>query len=163
MKKCENMAQGTVLFAGSFDPFTCGHADIVERALKLFERVVIAVGYNEQKQGLIPTEERVKTLREYYAHDSRVSVEAYQGLTVDFALQCGASAMVRGVRSVKDYEYELQLADVNHRLCPQVETVLLMARPELASCSSSVVRELLHFGHDVSEWLPEGLVYPTLK
>lgn len=163
MKKCENMAQGIVLFAGSFDPFTCGHADIVQRALKLFERVVIAVGYNEQKQGLIPTEERVKTLREYYAHDSRVSVEAYQGLTVDFALQCGASAMVRGVRSVKDYEYELQLADVNHRLCPQVETVLLMARPELASCSSSVVRELLHFGHDVSEWLPEGLVYPTLK
>lgn len=163
MKQNDEMKRGIVLFAGSFDPFTRGHADIVERALLLFERVIIGIGYNEQKRGLIPMEERVETLRQYYATDSRISVETYNGLTVDFALRCGASAMVRGVRSVKDYEYELQLADVNGCLCPQVETVLFMARPELASCSSSVVRELLHFGHDISGWLPEGLVYPTLN
>lgn len=155
--------RGKVLFAGSFDPFTRGHADIVERALALFDGVIIGVGHNEQKQGLLPIAERVEALRQFYAHNSRISVETYQGLTVDFALQCGATAMVRGVRSVKDYEYELQLADVNSRLCPNVETVLLMARPELASCSSSVVRELLHFGHDVSDWLPKGLTYPSIN
>lgn len=156
-------SSSVALFAGSFDPFTCGHADIVERALKLFERVIIGVGYNEQKQGFLPVKERVEVLRQFYISEPRVSVETYQGLTVDFAQRCGAKVMLRGVRSVKDYEYELQLADVNRRLCPQVETVLLMARPELASCSSSVVRELLHFGHDISEWLPKGLVYLTLN
>ena len=142
-----------VLFPGSFDPFTLGHADIVRRALGLFDEVVIGVGYNEQKQGWMPVEERISSIEKLYAGEPRVRVGSYTGLTVDFAKAIGATAIVRGVRTTSDFEYELQMADVNRRLTG-IETVLLPASPELASLSSSLVRELSHFGHDVSKFLP---------
>ena len=145
----------TILFPGSFDPFTRGHADIVERALKLFDQVVVAVGVNEQKPGWIPVTQRVEALKDFYNKEPRVRVEQYTGLTVDFAASVGAKAILRGLRSVKDYEYELQMADVNRQLS-SIETVLLLANPELAAISSSVVRELSTFGHDISPFLPEG-------
>ena len=141
------------LFPGSFDPFTLGHADIVRRALGLFDEVVIGVGYNEQKRGWMPVEERISTIKKLYAGEPRVRVGSYTGLTVDFAKAIGATAIVRGVRTASDFEYELQMADVNRRLTG-IETVLLPASPELASLSSSLVRELSHFGHDVSKFLP---------
>ena len=159
-----------VLFPGSFDPFTLGHADIVRRALSLFDEIVIAVGYNEQKQGWLPVEEavgyneqkqgwlpveeRVAAIKKLYEGEPRVRVESYTGLTVDFAKEQGIGAIVRGVRTVADFEYELQMADVNRRLTG-IETLLLPASPELACLSSSVVRELAHFGHDVSQFLPQ--------
>lgn len=143
----------TVLFPGSFNPFTKGHADIVERALALFDRVVIAVGYNGQKADLSGIDERLDSIRSVYADDARVEVMSYSCLTVDAAHQMGASAVLRGVRSTKDYEYEMQMADVNRQLTG-LETVILFARPEYASISSSVVRELQHFGHDVTDFLP---------
>lgn len=142
-----------MLFPGSFDPFTLGHEDIVKRALGLFDEVVVAVGYNEQKRGWMPVEERVATIRKLYADEPRVRVESYSGLTADFAAAQGITTIVRGVRTVADYEYEIQMADVNRRLSG-IETVLLPASPHLASLSSSLVRELSHFGHDVSEYLP---------
>ena len=142
-----------VLFPGSFDPFTLGHADIVRRALGLFDEVVVAVGYNEQKKGWMPVEERVEAIRKLYKDEPRVRVESYTGLTVDFAREKGITAIVRGVRTTADFEYEMQLADVNRRLTG-IETVLLPASPQLASLSSSVVRELASFGHDVSAFLP---------
>ncbi|MBR0432737.1 MAG: pantetheine-phosphate adenylyltransferase [Bacteroidaceae bacterium] len=145
----------TLLFPGSFDPFTRGHANLVERALALFGEVVIAVGINPQKPGWIPAEERLRALREYYKSDARVRVESYTGLTVDFAASIGARAILRGLRSVKDYEYELSMADVNRQLAA-IETVILFADPELAAISSSVVRELAHFGKDITPFLPEG-------
>lgn len=145
-----------ILFPGSFDPFTLGHADLVERALALFDHVVIAVGHNEQKPGWMPVDKRIETLQQLYANEPRVSIERYSCLTIDFARQCGACAILRGVRSVKDYEYELQMADVNRTLCPEVQTVVLFARPELANCSSSIVRELAHFGKDIEAWLPKA-------
>ena len=141
------------LFPGSFDPFTLGHADIVERALELFDEVVIAVGYNEQKSGWMPVEERVAAIKKLYVDEPRIKVESYTGLTVDFAQAKGISAIVRGVRTTKDFEFEMQLADMNRRLTG-IETILLPASPELASLSSSLVRELAHFGHDVSAFLP---------
>jgi len=144
-----------VLFPGSFDPFTLGHASLVGRALRLFDEVVIAVGVNEQKPGWMPADERIRALRELFYEDVRVRVESYTGLTTDFAASIGAAAILRGVRSVKDYEYELQMADVNRRLSG-IETVLLCAEPQLASLSSSLVRELVHFGKDVTPFLPEG-------
>lgn len=144
-----------VLFPGSFDPFTLGHTDIVRRALSLFDEIVIAVGYNEQKQGWLPVEERVAAIKKLYEGEPRVRVESYTGLTVDFAKEQGIGAIVRGVRTVADFEYELQLADVNRRLTG-IETLLLPASPELASLSSSIIRELAHFGHDVSEFLPKA-------
>lgn len=142
-----------VLFPGSFDPFTLGHADIVRRALALFDEVVIAVGYNEQKSGWMPVQERVASIKRLYAEEPRVKVESYAGLTVDFARERGIEAIVRGVRTMADFEYEMQLADVNRQLTG-IETVLLPASPQLASLSSSVVRELAHFGHDISAFLP---------
>ncbi len=148
----------TVLFPGSFNPFTIGHADIVERGLALFDKVVIAVGFNEQKAAedanvCQDVQQRVDAIATLYKDNSRVSVVAYSCLTVDAAKQHDACAILRSVRSVKDYEYELQMADVNHRLSG-IDTVVLFARPELASISSSVVRELQHFGRDISDYLP---------
>lgn len=147
-----------MLFPGSFDPFTIGHADLVRRALGLFPQVVVAVGYNEQKSGWIPVAERVRALQDFYRDESRVKVVSYTGLTVDLAKQLGIRCILRGVRSTKDYEYELDIADINHRLSG-IETVVLFADPHLASLSSSVVRELAHFGRDITEWLPQGLNY----
>jgi len=142
-----------VLFPGSFDPFTRGHADIVARALQMFDGIVIAVGYNEQKTGWMPVEERVAAIRKLYADEPRITVERYTGLTVDFARKHGIGIIIRGVRTVADFEFEMQLADVNRQLTG-IETILLPASPQLASLSSSIVRELAHFGHDVSAFLP---------
>ena len=142
-----------ILFPGSFDPFTIGHADIVQRALRMFGEVLVGVGCNEQKSGWMPVGERVDAIRRLYADEPRVTVESYTGLTVDFAREKGIGIIVRGVRTVSDFEYEQQMADVNRRLTG-IETVLLPATPELASLSSSVVRELAHFGHDISAFLP---------
>ena len=141
------------LFPGSFDPFTKGHADIVGRALELFDEVIIGVGYNEQKEGWMPVEERVASIKKLYTDEPRIKVECYSGLTADFAKANGITAIVRGVRTTTDFEYEMQMADVNRQLTG-IETILLPASPQYASLSSSVVRELAHFHHDVSKFLP---------
>ena len=143
----------TVLFPGSFNPFTRGHANLVERALQLFDEVVIAVGINEEKAESSSTEERVGTIRNLYKDNARVRVESYTGLTADFARSIGAKAILRGVRTMKDFEYEMQMADVNRKLTG-IDTLCLFADPNLAAISSSLVRELAHFGKDVSEFLP---------
>lgn len=141
------------LFVGSFDPFTIGHQAIVSRALPLFDRLVIGVGVNERKQTMFSSEERVDTLRQLYAKEPRVSVVAYTDLTVDLARREGATFIVKGVRSMKDFEYEREQADINRRLTG-IDTLLFFADPELASISSSMVRELIHFGRDVTPFLP---------
>lgn len=141
------------LFVGSFDPFTIGHQAIVSRALPLFDRLVIGVGVNERKQTMFSPEERVDTLRQLYANEPRVSVVAYTDLTVDLARREGATFIVKGVRSMKDFEYEREQADINRRLTG-IDTLLFIADPELASISSSMVRELMHFGRDVTPFLP---------
>ena len=139
-------------FAGSFDPFTIGHRSIVERALKLFPKLVIAIGYNEHKPGEWPVEQRLKAISNLYAKSDNVEVIAYKGLTVDAARNAGASVLVRGVRGSVDFEYERNLADTN-RLIGGMETAFLISEPELAFISSSMVRELLHNGHDVSKYI----------
>lgn len=145
----------TGLFAGTFDPFTIGHDAIVRRVLPLFDRLVIGVvGDNVNKPGMSPASQRVAAIRQLYTGLTTVDVKAYNGLTVDFARAEGAQFLVKGVRSVKDFEYEREMADINRRLA-NVETVLLYAEPELASISSSMVRELQHFGRDVSPFLPQ--------
>ena len=141
------------LFVGSFDPFTIGHQAIVSRALPLFDRLVIGVGVNERKQTMFSSEDRVDTLRQLYANEPRVSVVAYTDLTVDLARREGATFIVKGVRSMKDFEYEREQADINRRLTG-IDTLLFFADPELASISSSMVRELMHFGRDVTPFLP---------
>ena len=144
----------TALFAGTFDPYTVGHHSIVERALALFDSVVIAVGCNMEKQCLSAADERVAAIERLYAGDSRVRVVTYSTLTMDLAREVGATALLRGVRTVKDFEYERELADVNLRL-GGIDTVLLVSEPEYAHISSSLVRELLKYGKDVSSLLPQ--------
>ncbi len=144
------------LFAGTFDPFTVGHASIVQRALPLFDRLVIAVGVNAAKTGAAAAAERVEAIRRVYASlpEGRVEVMSYdRELTVDLARRIGARWLLRGVRSAKDFEYERDMADINRRLAG-LETVLLYALPEHAAISSSVVRELRSYGRDIREFLP---------
>lgn len=143
----------TAVFPGSFDPFTVGHKDIVDRAARMFDRVVVGVGYNEHKPGRTPVEERVDAIRNVYGGDENVDVEAYTGLTVDFARRHGAGFIVRGLREVKDFEYERNLADTNAAIS-DIETIFLVARPELGFVSSSMVRELQNNGYDASRFLP---------
>ncbi len=142
----------TGLFAGTFDPFTIGHASVVRRALQLFDRVVVAVGVNDAKHPETTAQQRVEAIRSLYADDERVTVVAYSGLTVDVAREHGAAFIVKGVRSVRDYESEREQAEVNRRLAG-IDTVLLMAEPGLEAVSSSTVRSLRSFGRDVSEFL----------
>ena len=144
----------TAIFPGSFDPFTIGHAAIVERGLSLFDRIVIGVGKNESKRSLYTAEERVRAISELYADNPQVKVVGYDDLTIDLARREGAQFILRGIRSVKDFEYERDIANINERLAG-IETVLLITDPQHASISSSVVRELIAFGKDVTEFLPQ--------
>lgn len=141
------------VFPGSFDPFTIGHASIVERGLPLFDEIVIGVGVNERKRSFYTPEKRVRDIEELYAGDSRIRVVSYKDLTIDFARRVGARFILRGLRSVKDFEYERDIANMNQRLSG-IETVLLFTEPHFSSISSSVVRELMAFGKDVTDFLP---------
>lgn len=143
------------IFTGSFDPFTIGHDDIVRRALPLFDRIVIGVGVNSRKKTMQTIEERVEAIRRIYDGMEQIEVKQYSDLTVDFAKREGAKFIIKGIRSIKDFEYEREQADTNQKI-GDVETVLFFADPQLASVSSSVVRELAHFGRDVSEFLPKA-------
>lgn len=145
----------TGIFVGSFNPFTVGHDSIVRRALPLFDRLVIGVvGDNVRKPDMPSAEERMQVIRDLYADEKRIEVKPYFGLTMDFAKAEGAQFIVKGVRSVSDFEYEQWQADINRRL-GGIETILLYSEPELASVSSSALRELAHFGVDISEFLPK--------
>ena len=148
----------TGVFVGSFNPFTVGHDSIVTRALPLFDRLVIGVVGNQVHKPDMPSaEERIKAIADIYANEPRIEVKPYYGLAVDFAKQEGAHFIVKGVRSVKDFEYEREQAEFNKRM-GGLETILLFAEPGLASVSSTLVRELKYFGRDVSEFLPNGSV-----
>ena len=142
------------IFPGSFDPFTIGHASIVRRGLEMFDKIVIGVGYNTNKRSFLTPEERVAAIEKVYASEARVKVVAYDDLTADLARREQARFVLRGIRSVKDFEYERDIAGINHRLSG-VETVVLFTEPHYADISSTIVRELLAFGKDVSEFLPQ--------
>src|SRR5574344_585480 len=142
------------IFPGSFDPYTIGHDSIARRALPLFDELIIAIGVNENKQYMFSLEERLKAIRDLYAGEPKIKVEAYSELTTDFAKREKADFIVKGIRSVKDFEYERDQADIN-RMLTGIETVILYAEPQLAAISSSVVRELAHFGKGISEYLPK--------
>lgn len=139
-----------LLFPGSFDPFTIGHADLVERVLNLGCEVVIAIGINEEKKPLFGTEQRLEAIRNYYKGYSRVSVIEYKGLTVNAVRENGCDAILRGIRSVTDYDVERNLADIN-RTIEGVETVLLVSNPAVQHVSSSLIRELISFGRKADD------------
>ena len=151
----EEMRNG--VFVGSFNPFTVGHDSIVKRALPLFDRLVIGVvGDQVHKPDMPSAEVRIKAIAELYADEPRIEVKPYYGLAVDFARQENARFIVKGIRSVKDFEYEREQADINRQIAG-IETILLYSEPQYSSVSSSMVRELQHFGVDVTEFLPKKL------
>lgn len=143
------------VYPGTFDPFTIGHQSIVERGLKLFDRIIIAVGINDNKRCYRPTPERVKHIADVMADEPRVEVVSYDGLTVDVARKYKAEFILRGVRTVADYEYERNLAYANRQISG-IETVLLYTLPELQYISSTMVRDLDRCGYDTSQFVPHG-------
>lgn len=144
----------TAFFAGSFNPFTRGHASIVARALPLFDSIIIGIGVNAEKPDSADEgESRAEAIRALYAEEPRVRVVIYDTLTVDAARRAGATVLLRGVRSVADFEYERTMAALNRRI-GDMETLLLFAEPDLECVSSSIVRELQSYGRDVSDFLP---------
>ncbi len=143
----------TALFAGSFDPFTRGHQSVVNRTLAIADEVVVAIGKNIGKKSMLSVEQRIEAIKQLYADDPRVRVMAYDGLTADLAKNIGATFRVRGVLSVSDFETERTIADVNRKLCG-IETVILFTESEYSHISSSLVRELMSYGHDVTDMMP---------
>ncbi|MBR2476103.1 MAG: pantetheine-phosphate adenylyltransferase [Bacteroidaceae bacterium] len=143
----------TLLFPGSFDPFTIGHKWIVDKALEIADKVVVAIGINENKRRTFAVEDVAEKIKKAYAQDLRVEVITYKGLTIDIAKEVEATAIVRGVRSTIDFEYEKNIADINRELSG-IETILLCTHPTLSHVSSSMVRELNHFGYDISKYIP---------
>lgn len=144
------------IFPGTFDPFTIGHYSVVDRALTFMDEIIIGIGINESKRTWFPTQKRIDMVAKLYADEPRVKVAAYSNLTVDFAREHGAGFIIRGIRTVRDFEYEETIADINRKLAG-IETILLLTEPELTSVSSTIVRELLHYGKDVTPFLPKGL------
>ena len=143
----------TAIFPGTFDPFTIGHDALVRRALNIVDELYIAIGINTGKQTMLTLDERMERITTLYKGEPRIHVVSYEGLTTDFAQSIGAKFIVRGVRSTIDFEYERNIADIN-RMLTGIDTLLLISEPEYAAISSSMVRELAHFGKDISKYLP---------
>jgi pantetheine-phosphate adenylyltransferase len=149
------MPERVALYPGSFDPPTNGHLDILARARRLADRVVVAILENDEKTPLFSAPERLAMIREIVGEDRGVEVHSFTGLLVDFARESGASLIVRGLRAVSDYEYELQMALMNRRLAPTIETVFLMAKEEYSYVSSRLVKEVARLGGDLTGLVPE--------
>ena len=146
------------IYPGSFDPITLGHLDIIERSSKLVDQLIIGVLINSSKSPLFTNEERVDLIKKTTSHIPNVEVISYNGLLVDFAKERNADILIRGLRAVTDFEYELQLAQINKKLYPQVETIFLATNVNYAYLSSSVVREVARYGGDIKQFVPESIV-----
>lgn len=147
----------TALFPGTFDPFTLGHASIVERALGIFDNVLIGIGINASKKNMFTPEERLLQVRSCYLNDPRVEVCIYEGMTSELAAERNINHIIRGIRSASDFEYEKLLADVNDKTAG-IETVFLITKPEQSFIQSAVVRDLLVHNQDVSDFVPDSII-----
>jgi pantetheine-phosphate adenylyltransferase len=146
------------LYPGSFDPITNGHLDLIDRGAKLCDHLIVAILRNEEKEPLFSVEERMEMLREVVRIYPNVEVDSFNGLLVDYAKQKGATTILRGIRAISDYEYELQMALMNRRLCPTVETVFLMASEAYSFISSRLIKQVITLGGNIS-----GLVPPSVE
>lgn len=145
------------IFPGSFDPFTRGHEAVVDEALRLFDRVIVAIGHNTQKRWMLTVEARKRLIENLYHNEPRVEVVAYTTLTGDEARRLGATAIIRSVRNTTDFEYERTMERANRHIFPELSTVILLAPANVEHISSSLVRELHAFHHDVAELMPKGI------
>ncbi|MBN2725625.1 MAG: pantetheine-phosphate adenylyltransferase [Deltaproteobacteria bacterium] len=150
------------LYPGSFDPVTMGHVDIIERALRVFDRVIVAVAVNTTKSGLFDMEERVELIRKTFIDTPQVEVVSFSGLLVDYLRENKINTILRGLRAISDFDYEFQIASMNNSLSPDVDTVFLMTSQKYYYISSSVIKEVARFGGDISDIVPPP-VYAALK
>ena len=158
------MKRHAAIYPGSFDPFTNGHLDIVRRGLEIFDSVIIAVATNGEKKGsLFSIDERIDMIRRLTKDDPRLSVETFECLLVVYVVSKGARVMLRGLRAVTDFEFEFQLAQMNHTVCEQVETLFMMTSPECAYLSSSIVKEVGRLKGDISKFVPPLVKEEVLK
>lgn len=144
----------TAIFAGSFDPITRGHEDIVLQAMPLFDEIIIAIGVNIDKKYAFPLEKRIKWIENTFVDYPKVKVVSYQGLTVDFCKKMNANFIIRGLRNTTDFEYESVIAEANKKLNPEVETIFFLSNPNLRCISSSVVRDIIKNGGDITSFIP---------
>ncbi|MEK0421335.1 MAG: hypothetical protein RLZZ161_1186 [Bacteroidota bacterium] len=142
------------VFAGTFDPITNGHVDVIKRSLPLFDKIVIAIGENTKKQTLFDTDKRLSWIREIFSAEPKISVSSYSGLTVDFCKEVGAGYILRGLRNGSDYDYEAHIAQLNKELNPMIETVFVITSPEVSYISSSLVRDLIIYKGDYTRFVP---------
>lgn len=156
--KSKAQNQRTAIYPGSFDPVTKGHLDVLERASKMFDRVIIAVLKNSSKKSFLPVNDRVKLIKESIKDLDNVEVDSFEGLTIEYAQSKGAHFLIRGLRAVSDFEYELQLCQTNSAIAPDIDTVFLTTKPKYNFISSSIVKELSDFGTDVSKFVPKSVV-----
>jgi pantetheine-phosphate adenylyltransferase len=145
------------VFPGSFDPITTGHVDIVLRALPLFDEVIVAIGENSQKQYLYSLPKRIEWIKKVFRNQPNISVETYQGLTVNFCKEKNAGYIIRGIRSAADFDYEKTIAHLNNAMFPEIETIIILSKPELSSISSTIVREIIRGKGNVGKFVPEEI------
>ncbi len=143
------------LFPGSFDPVTKAHVDIVKRSVGLFDKVYIGIGVNSSKQSFLSIEKRQEMLRSVFADEPKIHIIAYEGLTVDFCRSIDANYMIRGIRTVSDFEYEKGIAQMNHTLAPDIESIFIVSKPGYSAISSTIVRDVLRHGGDISQFIPK--------
>ena len=150
------------LFPGTFDPVTLGHTDIINRALPLFDKIIVGIGLNSAKEPMFSADQRLQWIEEIYKNEPKVTGGVYEGLTVDYCRKIGARFILRGIRYVSDFEYEKTIADANRTLDNNFETVFLTGEPKYTSVASTIVRDIIRNGGDASYFLPD-LVYQSLK
>ncbi len=151
--------QRICLFPGTFDPITLGHVDVIKRAVSLFDKLVIGVGINSSKQPMFTVEQRTTWIKEIFADDPRIEVTGYEGLTVNYCKEIGANYILRGIRYVADFEYEKAIADMNRMLSHEVETIFLTCAPQYSTISSTIVRDVIRNGGDVSLFIPKEIKF----
>jgi pantetheine-phosphate adenylyltransferase len=151
------MNKKIAVFAGSFDPITTGHEDIVRRGLPLFDELIIALGINSEKKYMFPLEKRVESIKNTFKDVSNVRVETYNGLTIDFCKKMNAGYLLRGLRNPADFEFEKAIAQMNKAMAPAIETVFIITAPELSAVSSTIVRDIIRHHGDASPFVPKGI------
>lgn len=146
------------LFPGSFDPITNAHMDILNRSLALFDKVYVGIGLNSTKQSFFTAEERLAMLTEVFKNNSKIEVLTYDGLTVEFCKKINAQYMIRGIRSTADFEYEKAISQMNHAMHPEIESIFILSKPGYSAISSTIVRDIIRNGGDVSKFVPKEIV-----
>ena len=145
------------VFPGSFDPITRGHVSIIQRALPLFDKIIVAIGLNTEKQNYFPTEKRLEWIRKVFLDEPKIEVTKYTGLTINFCKSVNASYILRGLRTSADFEFERSIGQINKNLHPGIETVFLLTTPEYTALNSSIVRDIVRHGGDASQFVPEQI------